>query len=114
MLSDEAIVGKMERRIVAQMMDIVILSILNHDGGEISGYDFIKFLHRKFRLLINPGTVYSQFHTMERQGLLKGRQKQGKRIYSLTNQRKEKAQILVRAERKIINFIKGLFRSRSL
>lgn len=114
MLSDEAIVGKMERRIIAQMMDTVILSILNHHSGEIGGYDFIKFLHKRFRLLISLGTVYSQFHTMERQGLLKGGQKQGKRIYSLTNQGKEKAEILLKAERKIINFIKGLFRGKSL
>lgn len=111
MLSQESITGKIERRITAHMMDIIILSILKHDGREISGYDLIQFLHRKFHFLMSPGTVYSQLQAMERKGLLKGRQKQGERktLYTLTKQGTEKAEILHKSKRKIVNFVKRLF-----
>lgn len=112
MLANEAIMRKMERRIIARLMDISILSILNNDGQEISGYDLIKYFHNSCGLLMSPGTVYSHLHAIERKGWLKGRETEGKTIYSLTKQGKEQAEILLKAEPKIVNFVRSLFHSK--
>ena len=52
----------------------------------MSGYDVIKYLHKNFRMLPSPGTVYSILYSLERQELIEGRMDQGKRVYNLTSQ----------------------------
>lgn len=105
MSSTTITIGKIERRIITRFMDLIILSILNHDGSEISGYDLIKYFHRKFNILMSSGTVYSQLHYMEREGWLKSRENDGKRVYTLTLHGKEETKLLLNAENRITNFI---------
>ena len=64
-----------EKRISNGFMDYIILLTLECNGGFISGYDMIKYVHRRFRFLPGSGTVYSQLYAMERDGLLRGTQK---------------------------------------
>jgi DNA-binding PadR family transcriptional regulator len=66
-------------------MDIIILKHLKNNHP-MSGYDVIKYLHKKFRMLPSPGTVYSILYSLERQNLIGGKINQGKRVYKLTNQ----------------------------
>jgi DNA-binding PadR family transcriptional regulator len=66
-------------------MDIIILKRLRTDNL-LSGYDIIKYLHRKFHILPSPGTVYSILYALERQKLIEGNMSQEKRLYRLTNQ----------------------------
>jgi DNA-binding PadR family transcriptional regulator len=105
MPSSTVTIGKIERRIITRFMDLVILSVLNHDDREISGYDLIKYFHERFNILMSSGTVYSQLQYMEREDLLRSREKEGKRVYSLTQHGKEKTKILLNAEDRITNFI---------
>jgi DNA-binding PadR family transcriptional regulator len=105
MASTTITIGKIERRIITHFMDLIVLSILNHDGNEISGYDLIKYFHRRFNILTSPGTVYSQLHHMEREGWLKSRENNGKRVYTLTPHGKEETKLLLNAENRITNFI---------
>lgn len=66
-------------------MDIIILKRLR-TTNPLSGYDIIKYLHRKFHILPSPGTVYSILYALERQNLIEGNISQEKRLYRLTNQ----------------------------
>jgi len=113
-MSSRLIVRDIERRITARFMDLLVLSILNHDGGGISGYDLIKHFHSKFGFLMSPGTVYSQLNAMEREGLLKSQQNGGKRVFLLTQRGKEKSKIILNAEDKILKSMARLFDSKGL
>lgn len=53
-LSVKDVVREIERRILNDFMDLLILSILHHNGGQISGYDVIKYLHRNFSFCPAP------------------------------------------------------------
>jgi DNA-binding PadR family transcriptional regulator len=66
-------------------MDIIILKHLKNNHP-MSGYDVIKYLHKKFHMLPSPGTVYSILYSLERQNLIEGKMNQGKRVYKLANQ----------------------------
>jgi DNA-binding PadR family transcriptional regulator len=64
-------------------MDIIILKQLKNNSSS-SGYDVIKYLHKKFHMLPSPGTIYSILYTLERQNLIEGKMNQRKRVYKLT------------------------------
>ena len=72
------------RRIIENFMDIVILRHIWRNQST-SGYDVIKFLHRKFHILTSPGRIYSILYSLERQSLIEGSMNQRKRVYSLTS-----------------------------
>lgn len=77
--------SSLNRRIMQNFMDLIILKHLKN-SQPISGYDVIKYLHRKFHMLPSPGTVYSLLYSLERQNLIQGKTNNGKRMYKLTNQ----------------------------
>jgi len=70
-------------RIIRSFMDIIILRHLKSNHS-ISGYDIIKYLHRKFSTLPSPGTVYSLLYSLERQDLIEGSIHRRRRVYRLT------------------------------
>lgn len=102
------VVGGIEKRILNEFMDLLVLSMLNGDGVEVSGYDVIKYLHRRFRFLPSAGTVYSLLYAMERKGLLKGEQRGEKRVYSLTKKGKETAKAIFSVRDGIVTFMSAL------
>jgi len=99
------VVRGVERRILNHFMDLLILSALHYHGGQISGYDVIKYLQLRYRFLPSPGTVYSCLYDMERNGLLRGKQNGRKRIYTLTQQGAETAKAILNGKDRIINFM---------
>lgn len=105
MKANAVIVKEIERRILTGFMDLLILSISHCNGGQIGGYDIIKYLHRKFHFLPSSGTVYSHLYAMEREGLLIGKQNGRKRVYTLTQEGEETAKIILNAEDRIVRFM---------
>jgi len=104
----------MEKRILTNFMDLIILSILHNNGLPLGGYDIIKILHREFSFLPNPGTVYSHLYSMERKGLLKSTENDRKRVYSLTREGKRYIEMLL-ANREYIErfFATAIFKNKS-
>jgi len=99
------VVRGVERRILNYFMDLLILLTLYCCGGQISGYDVIKYLQLKYHFLPSPGTVYSCLYDMERKGLLRGKQNGRKRIYALTQQGAETAKAILNGRDRILNFM---------
>jgi len=105
MESGSVIVREIERRILTDFMDLLILSILHRNIGQIGGYDIIKYLHRKYHFLLSSGAVYSHLYAMEREGLLRAKQNGRKRVYTLTQEGEETAKIIFNAEDRIVRFM---------
>ncbi len=74
----------------------------------MSGYDIIGFIHNKFRMLVSSGTVYSLLYSMEREGLIKGRWNQRKRVYMLTEKGEETIKAILNAKNEIQSLVKRL------
>lgn len=87
-------------RILKNFMDLLILKELRHDA-KISGYDIIVLIHRKFHLLLSPGSVYSVLYAMERKGLVEGIITSQKRVYKLSKKGEEEIQNILRNRDKI-------------
>ena len=107
-ISASRILRNMHERIIKDFMDIVILAELKK-GHTMSGYDFILFIQKKFRILISPGTVYSVFYALERDGLTEGMLNTRKRVYRLTDKGKETINNILNAKEKIQRFMTTLF-----
>jgi len=84
----------LEKRILTDYMDLLILSIMYNGHNIIGGYDVIRYLHRRFHFLPSPGTVYSQLYALERKGLIKAAGNRGKRTYALTEKGRKYFQMI--------------------
>ncbi|MFQ6080972.1 MAG: PadR family transcriptional regulator [Candidatus Bathyarchaeia archaeon] len=109
-LSTEEFLEFIHKRILRELLDIVILGMLNKSRFPMSGYDVISFVHKKFGVLISSGTVYGLIHRMEREGLMRGFWKGRKRVYTLTEKGKETIKALLDERNEIINLIEKLLR----
>lgn len=99
------VVREVERRILSYFMDLLVLSVLHCHGGQVSGYDVIKYLQLRYRFLPSPGSVYSRLYEMERNGLLRGRQNGRKRVYNLTQYGAETAETILNGKDRIVKFM---------
>ena len=79
---------EVRERAVKSFMDILILNELEKNTG-ISCYDLIISIHKKFAVLVSPGTVYATVYSLERKGLVGGTQTYRKTVYMLTDKGKE-------------------------
>lgn len=98
----------MYRRLIKSFLDVLILAELRN--GPMSGYDVIAFIHRKFRLLVSSGTVYSLLYSLERDGLIEGSWNQRKRVYMLTDRGEETIKAILEANDKIKGFLVNLLK----
>jgi DNA-binding PadR family transcriptional regulator len=112
MKSSLYVVDGIEKRILNEFMDLLVLSMAHAVDGEISGYDVIKYLHRRFRFLPSAGSVYSLLYAMERKGLLRGEWGGRKRVYRLTRKGKETFRIIFSARDRIVTFVSAVFSER--
>jgi len=99
---------EMQGRIVKNFMDILIMTELR--DSPMSGYDAISFIHKKFRLLVSSGTVYSLLYSLERDGLIEGKFSNRKRVYALTEKGEETVQTIQEASEQIQIFMSNLFK----
>lgn len=75
---------EIKRRVLTSFLDLLILRILSSGKQGIGGYDVVRYMQLHYNVLPSSGTVYSCLYTLERRGLIKGRQNGRKRVYILT------------------------------
>jgi len=75
-------IREVEKRILIDFMDLLILLLVCCYSGLVGGYDALRFLQRRYRFLPSPGTVYSRLYELER-GAVKGQSKRKEKgLYS--------------------------------
>ena len=91
---------------VKDFLDVVILFRLQcvQIGA---GYDFMKYIQKRYRISISAGTVYSTLYALEREGFVKFERKTTKKLYSIT----PKGQALIRTLTKNLDFLTALVAS---
>ena len=85
-------------------MDIVILTKLQ--DSSLSGYDIIGYIHKKYGILISPGTIYSMLYSLERKGYIQGQSIKRKRLYALT--KKEDKETIKKTNSEIQKFLRQI------
>jgi len=102
------VIKEMHGRIVKNFMDLLIMAELKN--SPMSGYDVISFIHKKFRLLVSSGTVYSLLYSLERDGFIEGKFTNRKRVYALTEKGEETIQSIQEASEQIQTFMSNIFK----
>lgn len=108
MLLETDVLKKMHRRIIKGFLDVLVLTELRK--GVMSGYDIIGFIHKKFRILVSSGTVYSLLYSLEREGLIEGRWNHRKRVYKLTDKGEETIRAILNANNDIQYLVRNLLK----
>ena len=104
---ESEILDQTHKRIVKNFLDMVILMELRKRS--MSGYDIIAFINNKFHMLMSSGTVYSHLYFLERNGLIKDKWAQRRRVYTLTEQGKENVRAFLNSKDKILGLVLNLF-----
>jgi len=78
---------KLYERLVKSFMDVIVLKELGK-GNSICAHEIRALIHKRFRILLSSGTVYSLLYSMERDGLIEGIIEGRKRVYRLTDKGK--------------------------
>jgi DNA-binding PadR family transcriptional regulator len=97
-------------RFLREFMDIVILTKMREE--ETSGYDMLTYFHHKLDFLVSPSTVYSVLYSMERNGLIGGRENGRKRIYTLTLRGEAVIKAINQSNGVLKSFLEQLLRAR--
>jgi len=107
---EREILNEMHERMVKSFLDAIVLVKLRERDRPMSGHDVFKLVHRKFRVRISSGTVYSLLYSMERNGLIRGRWvgSQRKRVYTLTEKGEEKIKAILETKGKILGLMVNL------
>ena len=107
---EEDFLSKLTRRMVNAFMDIIILSKLEitERESEVTGYNLMKLINKKFNILVGTGTVYAVLYSMERKGLICSSLKGRRRIYKLTDQGEQVIQSLSASNLTSSNLIEAL------
>ena len=92
--------------LLKRFIDVIVLEELKK--CEMSGYDLVFRLHTKYGLLVSPGTVYALLYSLERQGFIKGKVEERKRVYELTNNGLENANFLKKEFKEVTLFLANL------
>ncbi|MFQ6081259.1 MAG: PadR family transcriptional regulator [Candidatus Bathyarchaeia archaeon] len=106
---EREILNEMHERLVKSFLDMIVLAKLRRRDSPMSGYDVVTLIHKKFRMLVSSGTVYSLLYSMERDGLIRGRWSQRKRVYTLTERGEKKIKAILEAKEKILGIMVNLF-----
>jgi DNA-binding PadR family transcriptional regulator len=92
-------------------MDVLIMIKMGEE--ETSGYDVLTYFHKKFDFLVSAGTVYSILYSMERDGLIKARNEDRRRIYSLTPKGEATIKAIHESSEVLENFFANLLREKT-
>lgn len=71
-----------QERIVKAFLDIVVLAVLN--DNLMYGYQIIAVIHKKFGVLLSPGSLYPLLHMLNENKLIESRFQGGKIVYVAT------------------------------
>ena len=96
----------MHYSLIKLLMKNIILSKLSE--RPLGGYDLIKFFHKKYKILISPGTMYSCLYSMERNNLIETDCKEEKRLYRLTAKGKQSLEEFRKEKQRIMNLTEKL------
>jgi len=80
--------------VVKNLFDVLTLAELKQRGC-MGGYALMSLIREKFHVLISPGTVYRHLYSLERDGLVKGIEKDGRKKYDLTAKGEEAVAAIV-------------------
>jgi DNA-binding PadR family transcriptional regulator len=105
-MSSSNLVEKLQRRVVHDFMDILILAEMK--GDSLSGYDAINLIHREFGVLVSSGTVYSLLYSLERDGLIRGAWNDRKRVYELTEKGERNMEAIAKVNEEVQNFLRRI------
>ena len=102
------IIPELQERLVKYFLDAIVLFELKK-SNRLIGYNVIEFLHKKFGMLVSPGTIYSLLYSMERKGLIKGDHEEGKRTYMLTEKGANTIKAIIESKEEMQRFFQTLF-----
>jgi DNA-binding PadR family transcriptional regulator len=105
-LANSNFLEKLRERVVKNFMDILVLKEI--EEHQLSGYDVIGLVHRRFGALLSSGTVYSMLYSLEREGLIQGVPDQRKRVYVLTEKGKQNIEAITKADKAVQSFIRNI------
>lgn len=97
-------------RFVKDYLDILILASIAHKP--MCGTDIIDMVHRDFKVLLSPGTVYPLLHKLKNEGLLECEYRIKKKVYKPAEGNKANIRSILDEHMLANEFINGFLKSK--
>lgn len=81
-VKDEVDSKAMSGRHVKAFLDLLVLALL--EDHPQCGYDILAVIHRKFNVLLSPGTLYPLLYALEKKGLIEARTHDRRKNYVIS------------------------------
>lgn len=78
----------LRERLVKSCLDMVVLGLLECSSN-IGAYDLIGLIHARFEIMVSPGVIYPVLFSLEREGSVRTRWEERKKVYELTEKGKQ-------------------------
>jgi DNA-binding PadR family transcriptional regulator len=98
----------LRKRIIKNYLDVLALKELEKESL-ISSYDFMLSIHKKFAILVSPGTAYTAIYSLERKGLIEGTKNSRKTVYILTDEGEKALRDIAKAKRELEQLVAMVF-----
>jgi len=72
-------------RLAKGLLDLIVMALIS-SSSSFGAYDLIGLIRADFEVMVSPGVIYPVLFTLEREGLLRTRWKQRKKVYELTEE----------------------------
>lgn len=93
-----------KKSIIKSFLDTLILvKLKNH--GDSNGYQIVRFIQKKYDLMISPSTVYSVLYLLEQRDLIKAKSINNTRVYSLTEKGSAMTEIISNHREEITDYV---------
>jgi len=99
-------------RFVKDYLDIVVLALIA--SKPMCGIDIQAIVHRKFNVLLSPGTIYPLLHRLKKEGLLECEYKVKKKVYKPAKGNEVNIQNILDKHRLANEFLNGFLKSKEL
>lgn len=98
---------KLRERIFREFLDVIILRELENDHA-LCGNEIRTLIHKRFRVLVSSGSIYSRMDYLERNGLIEGIVTSTKRAYRLTEKGRDALEKISESSDMIALFTKSI------
>lgn len=93
-----------KKSVIRNFLDTLILVKLKKNRA-LNGYEMVRYIQKKYDLVISPSTVYSALYHLERRNLIRAESEENVRFYSLTEKGFAVTKIILDHQKKINSYL---------
>jgi len=104
--TDRETLREIREKCVKDLVAMIALETVKEGLSPTGPYDIIGLIHEKYRVLLSPGALYPLLTSLQKRGLIEGKQTKRKKVYTITDKGKAALQLMATTYQDILKNLK--------